>query len=111
MEEKKQEEYKMPKLDIGSLNDVVMKQDDIMSVASSKVGTILLPDGMSSSAMKHFIHRVGENVTEYKVGDELMAYNRQPNIQFEWKDPITKEIKLVTKTDKYNIDLAIRKDG
>jgi len=91
------------RLDVETLDQIVLKVDDILLVAETKTDSgIYLPSGaVSNEALKFTIARVGVNVTEYQVGDEVVFFTRGDSV--EWKN------KIVVKTDKYCMGFVIRR--
>ena len=91
------------KLDVDSLDQLVLKPDDVLLIADTKTDSgIYLPSGVASNeALKFTIARAGTTVTDYQVGDEVVFFTRGDSV--EWKN------KIVVKTDKYNLGLVIRR--
>ena len=105
--DQKQEELKLPLLNVDSLDKIIIKDDQVMSVANMKIGKIQLLSRSSSSSMHHIIKRIGKNIADYLPGDEIIGFRSSP-LAYEWTNPITDERNMVLISDKYNIDLVIR---
>lgn len=90
------------KLEVKSLDEVIIRPDSLMLVADNATKSgLILPDS-AVSGMKFFVERVGENVTEYKKGDEIIYFNTRSAIPCIWKN------KKVFVIGKYDINIAAR---
>jgi chaperonin GroES len=72
-------------MNIKPLRDRVLLE---LPTPEEKVGSIFIPDESKAGAERGIVKEIGENVTEVKVGEEVMfmQYNKGTLLKFEGKE-------------------------